>query len=441
MLPHAARLPRTSSCRDRSATKHPAAPTAQVTRTVGAMRFDYDYVIVGGGMAADAAARGIREIDPSGSIAILGEEAEPAYERPPLSKDLWRDPSAREPFLGTDEAAGAQVHTSMRVTALDRGARTVRADDDLYSYRALLLATGGRPRELNLGPSAQVVYYRTIGDYHRARALAGREVIVVGGGFIGTEMAAGLAMAGSKVTFLTPDDEVGARTYPPGLQHRIRRTFEEHGVTVRTATTARWLEHTSPESVTVHADTSGTAVSFAGAGVVLGLGIVPNVELAEAAGLPVDNGVVVDRFLRTVDPLVFAAGDIAGYPDAILGRRRVEHVDQATMSGRAAGRAMAATLAGAPLEPYEHTPFFYSDIFDLGYEAVGILDSSLDLLEEWAVPDDTGVVYYSRDGALVGVLLWNVWDSTDAARALMRQYREPGSLEDLIVLKGAIPTS
>lgn len=405
------------------------------------MRFDYDYVIVGGGMAADAAARGIREIDPSGSIAILGEEAEPAYERPPLSKDLWRDPSGREPFLGTDEAASAQVHTSTRVTALDREARTVLADDDLYGYRALLLATGGRPRELNLGPSPQVVYFRTIGDYHRARALAGKDVVVVGGGFIGTEMAAGLAMAGSRVTFLTPDAEVGARTYPAGLQRRIRQTFDEHGVAVRTRMLVSGLEHTSPERVAVHAETGGAGTSYAADGVILGLGIVPNGELAESAGLAVDNGVIVDRFLRTADPLVFAAGDIASYPDAILGRRRVEHVDQATVSGRAAGRAMAATVTGAALEPYEHTPFFYSDIFDLGYEAVGVLDSSLDLVEDWAVPDDTGVVYYTRDGALVGVLLWNVWDSTDAARALMRQYREPSSLEDLTVLKGAIPTS
>ncbi|MBN9374046.1 MAG: NAD(P)/FAD-dependent oxidoreductase, partial [Cellulomonas sp.] len=119
------------------------------------MRFDYDYVIVGGGMAADAAARGIRVVDPDGSIAILGEEADPPYERPPLSKDLWRDPSSPEPFLGTAGATDAQLHLSTRVTAIDRAARTVTADDDLYGYRALLLATGGRPRELNLGPSTQ----------------------------------------------------------------------------------------------------------------------------------------------------------------------------------------------------------------------------------------------------------------------------------------------
>ncbi len=402
------------------------------------MRFDYDYVIVGGGMAADAAARGIRTVDPDGSIAILGDEADPPYERPPLSKDLWRDPSAREPFLGTDGATGAQLHLSTRVTAIDRGERVVTADDDLYGYRALLLVTGGRPRELNLGPSQQVVYYRTVGDYHRTRALAGGRVVVVGGGFIGTEVAAGLAMAGARVTFLTPDDEVGARQYPPGLSARIRRAFDEHGVDVRTATLARWLDRSTVGSVTVHAQVGDTPVSLAADGVVLGLGIEPNTELAQACGLPVDNGIVVDRFLRTVDPAVFAAGDVASYPDAILGRRRVEHVDQATVSGRAAGANMAALLTGRPLEPYTHTPFFYSDIFELGYEAVGRLDTRLTVFEDWASPEETGVVYYADGGALAGVLLWNVWDSTDAARALLSRYREPGSLPDPSVLRGAI---
>lgn len=403
------------------------------------MRFDYDYVIVGGGVTADSAARGIRELDPSGSIAILGDEADPPYERPPLSKDLWRDPDGHLPFLGTDEATDAQVHTSARVTSLDRHERTVQVDDDLYGYRALLLATGGRPRELNLGPSQEVIYFRTVGDYHRARALAGRDVVVVGGGYVGTELAAGLALAGSSVTLLTPDGEIGARTYPPGVARRIRQEFEAHGVTVRAGTRARWLEHSTVGTVTVHAQTGETPVSLSADGVVLGLGIEPNAELAQAAGLPVSDGVVVDRYLRTVDPAIFAAGDVASYPDAILGRRRVEHVDQARASGTAAGRAMAASLTGAPLEPYTHTPFFYSDIFDLGYEAVGTLDAGATLVEDWAAPDETGVVYYTRDASLVGVLLWNVWDSTDAARALLSRYREPGSLPDPAVLAGSIP--
>ncbi len=408
------------------------------------MRFDYDYVIVGGGMAADSAARGIREVDRTGSIAILGDDAEPPYERPPLSKDLWRQAEGPETFLDTAEATGAQVRTSTRVTGVHRSRRVVVAnDDDEYGYRALLLATGGRPRELNLGPSPEIVYFRTLDDYHRARALVGGPVIVVGGGFLGTEVAAGLATAGASVTLLTPDPEVGAAIYPPGLVRRIRAAFDEHGVRVVPGTRARWLERPAPGRVAVHAGADDHPTSFAGAGVVLALGIELNDELARAAGLTVDElGVRVDEHLRTLDPFVFAAGDIVSYPDSRLGRRRVEHVDHAQMSGASAGRAMAATLTGAPLPVYDHTPFFWSDLFDLGYEAVGRLDASMQLVEDWAPgrQDEHGVVYYVQEGALHGVLLWDVYGRADEARALLAAHHEPGSLPDPQSLRGRIPT-
>ncbi len=146
---------------------------------------------------------------------------------------------------------------------------------------------------------------------------------------------------------------------------------------------------------------------------------------------------------------MFAAGDIALYPDRLLGTRRVEHVDHAQQSGRTAGRNMAASVLGNELGPYEHTPFYYSDIFDLGYEAVGVLDASLDLVEDWApgAEGDTGVVYYvgaedsDEAGKLKGVLLWNVWDSTDRARELLAEFHEPGSVAGPDDLRGRIPTT
>ncbi len=157
-------------------------------------------------------------------------------------------------------------------------------------------------------------------------------------------------------------------------------------------------------------------------GVVAGIGIVPNVELAQEAGLAVGDGIVVDSYLRTSHPDVYAAGDVASFPDALLGvRRRVEHEDNANTMGRAAGRAMAGAAVS-----YEHSPMFYSDLFDLGYEAVGELDTRLRTVVDWQEPYRKGVLYYLEEGRVRGVLLWNVWDRVDAARALIA---EPGPFE------------
>ena len=150
-------------------------------------------------------------------------------------------------------------------------------------------------------------------------------------------------------------------------------------------------------------------------GVVAGLGIVPNVALARDAGLDVDSGILVDEILRTSHPSVFAAGDVAEFHNPALGRRlRLEHEDAANSMGRAAGRAMAGRA-----EPYHYLPFFYSDLFDLGYEAVGLLDSRLETIEEWKDPYREGIVYYLENGIVRGVLLWNVWDQVENARRLI----------------------
>jgi NADPH-dependent 2,4-dienoyl-CoA reductase/sulfur reductase-like enzyme len=154
-------------------------------------------------------------------------------------------------------------------------------------------------------------------------------------------------------------------------------------------------------------------------GVVAGIGVQPNVGLAAAAGLKVDNGIVVNRMLQTSHADVYAAGDVANFYDSVLAvHRRVEHEDNANQMGKAAGRAMAGDTT-----PYEHSPMFYSDLFDLGYEAVGELDSRLETVIDWQEPYQTGVIYYLKDQRVRGVLLWNVWGQVDAARRLIR---EPG---------------
>jgi NADPH-dependent 2,4-dienoyl-CoA reductase/sulfur reductase-like enzyme len=162
-------------------------------------------------------------------------------------------------------------------------------------------------------------------------------------------------------------------------------------------------------------------------GVVAGIGIDPNVELARAAGLGVDNGILVDEHLRTAHPDIYAAGDVASFYSPALGKRlRVEHEDNAKTMGRAAGRAMA----GQP-ESYRHLPFFYSDLFESGYEAVGELDSRLEIFTDWQEPNHKGVIYYLEEGKVRGVLLWNVWEKVEAARELIAESGpfRPGDLK------------
>ena len=367
-------------------------------------------------MVADAAAKGIREKDAAGSIVILSEDVDQPYTRPALSKKLWTDPdySPADNDLGTAEATGAEIRLETTATAIDRTARTVTTSTgDTIGYGRLLLATGGHPKTLDLPESDRVIYFRTAADYRHLRALAGsgKHVAVVGGGYIGSEIAAALAQNDTKVSIVFPDADLGASTFPEKVDEKFESRFREHGVELFAG---RRLDKgvAQGEGFLLTLDDGSTLEAD---GVVVGLGIAPNTDLAEKAGLTVDDGIVVDARLATSDPLIFSAGDVANYPDPILGRRRVEHVDNANEQGAAVGRIMAGSD-----EKYTHTPMYYSDVFDLGYEAVGKLDASLDTVEDWK-DDDSVVVYYLDDGVPVGVLLWNVWDSTDKARQVLAE--------------------
>jgi len=360
----------------------------------------YRYLIVGGGMTADAAARGIREHDADGSIGLVGEESHPPYSRPPLSKALWQGKDESSVWRGTEDH-GVDLVLGRRIVSLDLDAHRATDDQgDVYEYERVLLATGGAPRKLDLAPDA--IYFRTLDDYRRLRDVTseGTKALVVGGGFIGSELAAALESNGAGVTMVFPEDGVGARLFPRDLSRFVTDYYREQGVDVRTGEVA------NPELV------SGADV------VVAGLGIVPNTELAEQAGLPVDNGIVVDDRGRVAGrDDVFAAGDVARFPVAALGTTmRVEHEDHANTHGRVVG----GNMAGADT-PYDHLPFFYSDLFDLGYEAVGEVDSRHDTVEHWKEPGREGVVaYVDAESKPRGFLLWNVWGKVDDARELVR---------------------
>lgn len=395
------------------------------------------YLIVGGGMAADAAVRGIRSVDADGTIGIVGDEPEPPYERPPLSKGLWN--GSGEDRIWRDTASlGVDLHLGRRITRLDRETRAATdAHGVVYTYDKLLLATGASPRKLD-DASPQVIYFRTLGDYRKLReqAARGRRFAVVGGGFIGSEIAAALAGAGKEVTLFFPEAGIGAGVFPEDHARFLNDYYRERGVDVRAGAevasvrrsgdrllvSARWKgEEGEPLEGTLKVN-----------GVVAGLGVVPNTTLAGSVGAEIGDGIHVDRTLRTDNPDVWAAGDVAAVWCAPLGRRmRVEHEDQANSSGQHAGRSMAGVQ-----EEYDHLPYFYSDLFDLGYEAVGELDPRLDVVADWSEPHRRGVLYYTREGRVRGVLLWNVFGKVKAARTLVSEGARRGSAA---AWRGVIP--
>jgi len=376
----------------------------------------HHYVIVGGGMTAAAAIHGIREVDSDGSIGLIGAETERPYNRPPFSKGLWKGKTIDSIWRGTDRT-DAVLHLGRTAERVDPALRQVIDDQGTeYTYDKLLLATGGTPRRFPFGGD-RILYFRTLEDYFALRALTeeGQRFAVIGGGFIGSEIAAALAMTGKEVVLILAGKDIGEGIFPPELAHFVSDYYRQQGVEVLANRSVTGLDSYGKRCMlrteagqTVKAD-----------GVVAGIGIEPNTHLAEAAGLKVDGGILVDHELRTSAPDIYAAGDVARFYNPALKKfLRVEHEDNANTMGRAAGRAMAE----AP-DRYHHLPFFYSDLFNLGYEAVGELDPRLDVVLDWQEPCRKGVVYYLRAGRVCGVLLWNIRDQVNAARALIG---EPG---------------
>jgi 3-phenylpropionate/trans-cinnamate dioxygenase ferredoxin reductase subunit len=375
----------------------------------------YRYLIVGGGMAADAVCKGIRSVDEAGTIGIVGQEPHAPYKRPPLTKGLWTG-DAEEKIWRKTEEKGAQLHLGRRVVSIDPAGNRVLDDaGDEYGYEKLVLATGGTPRRLG-GGDDDVIYFRDLDDYRRARGLSdeGASFAVIGGGFIGSEMAAALNLAGRDVTIVVPEPGIGWRNFPPELAAHVTGEYRRRGVTVHTEALVDKVEPDGSQTVVTLKDGRSLTVDA----VVAGLGIVPNVELAESLGLAVDDGIVVDEYGR-VDGAddVFATGDVVRFPYQALGKQaRVEHEDHANTHGRVVG----ANAAGAR-EAYDHLPFFYSDLFDFGYEAVGEADTRLRTIEAWRDPLGKGALaFLDDDDRPRGILTWGIFGKMDAARELIR---------------------
>ncbi len=375
---------------------------------------NFKYLIIGGGMTAAAAMRGIRELDQQGSIGVVGLESDPPYKRPPLSKGLWKGKPLDSIWLKTEDLQ-AELRLGRKIVSLDPGSLTVQ-DEQGTSYKGekILLATGGTPRRLPFGGD-QIIYYRTLADYKRLAELSQGNMTfaVIGGGFIGSEITAALAMNGRQVTMLFPEDGIGAAIYPHDLALFLNDYFVKKGVSVWPGEVLSGAK-ASQGKVALQTKNGRELIVDA---VIAGIGIQPNVEPAKSAGLQVGNGILVDRTLATSYPGIFAAGDAAEFFNPALNKRmRVEHEDNANTMGRQAGRNMAGAS-----ELYDHLSYFYSDIFELGYEAVGELDPRQETFVDWKEPFNKGVVYYMAGGKVRGVLLWNVWDTVPAARALIAE--------------------
>jgi NADPH-dependent 2,4-dienoyl-CoA reductase/sulfur reductase-like enzyme len=382
----------------------------------------YKFLIVGGGLAGDAATRGVRELDPDGSIGLISMEPDPPYMRPNLSKGLWKGRPLEKIWRKTEERA--ELHLGRKVTQLDPKSRSVQDDKgDEYTYDKLLLAIGGSPLHLPFG-DGNIIYFRSFQNYQRLRQLADEKehFVVIGGGFIGSEIAAALTMVGKKVTMLFLEEAIGGLVFPSDLAHFLNDYYREKGVEVLPNNSAASVQKEGERLIV----RTGSGRVIETDGVVAGIGIRPNVDLAEDAGLDVDNGILVNERLETSAPNIYAAGDAVNFFHAALGKRvRVEHEDNAIRMGKLAGMNMAGGN-----ETYTHIPMFYSDLFELGYEAVGETSSKMEMVSDWQEPYQKGTVYYLEEGRVRGVLLWNFWKQVEAARELMLEKR-PFKAEEL----------
>ncbi len=382
----------------------------------------YDYIIIGGGLAGAMAIDGIREIDEDGSIFLIGKETHNPYDRPPLSKKLWFGQKKVEEITVHDQGffMEANVDTLFGVEiALIEPRKRLIADSrgGVYRFDKLLIATGGTPRRLDIpgGDLEGICYYRTLDDYQATRAMAaeGKSAVVIGGGFIGSEMAAALRINKLDVTMVFPDPYLLQRVLPESLAQAIQADYIERGVKVLAEDAPVAFEKRGEKFVT----RTGAGQVIESDIVIVGIGIRPSTELAEKGGLKIENGIDVDEFLQTSERHVYAAGDNAYFPYKALGQKtRVEHWDNAQSQGTHAGRNMAGAL-----QPFTYMPYFFSDLFDFGFEAVGEVDSRLDTFLDWQEENKSGVIYYLKNEKVRGAMMCNVWDKVEAARNMIKR--------------------
>lgn len=388
------------------------------------------FVVVGANLTGGAAVQTLREEGHEGPIVLVGEEPHPPYERPPLSKEYLRGEEEREAlFVRPGSWYGEQdvdARFGVRATAIDPRDRTVElADGERIRYERLLLATGGRPRRI-AEPGERVLELRTIEDSERIGGFleGGRKLVVVGAGFIGAEVAASARQKGAEVTVLEMADVPLVRALGEEMGRVYADIHRDHGVDLRLGEGVDSIEER--DGAVAVRTTGGETVE--GDAVVVGVGIVPNSDLAEEAGLEVDNGIVVDEACRASAEGVYAAGDVANHRHPLFGRRiRVEHYDNALKMGAHAAR----TMLGRD-EPFDDPHWFWSDQYEVNLQYAGFAAEWDEIVVRGSVEERSFTACYLKDGVLLAALAMN--RPRDARRAMKlisaRATPDPEALRD-----------
>ncbi len=391
------------------------------------------FVVIGAGQAGAWAVDTMRARGFGGRIVLVGEEEHLPYERPPLSKRVLAGDDGIERTFFHDRAhydeKGIELRLGAGAAGIDPAGRRVHlADGATLAYGKLLLATGSRVRTLSLPGSdlPGVHYLRGIDDMLAIRDALKPEarLVVVGGGYIGLEVAATARIRGCRVTVLETEDVVMSRVVAPEVGRFYADVHRRHGVEIRTrATLTRFAGDGRAERV-VCADGTHIRADL----VVVGIGIVPNTELAEAAGLVVDNGIAVDEFGRTSDPHIFAAGDVANHPNPVLGRRlRLESWQNAQNQAIAVARAMCKDPVA-----YAEVPWFWSDQYDLNLQLVGAPERWDETVLRGDMGDRKFTVFYLDGGTVVAANAINNARDIRPARKFIEEKRriDPKRLAD-----------
>ncbi|MGO1492152.1 MAG: NAD(P)/FAD-dependent oxidoreductase, partial [Ruoffia tabacinasalis] len=379
------------------------------------MQHSYKYIILGGGMAGANAAMEIRKYDREGTLLIVTQENDKPYYRPPLSKEFWTEPDYPKEtiYYNISDDESIDFLTGTTVKQINADQQTIEIESgEIYQYEKLLYALGGAPKWIDGLESERVLALRNLEDYRNLRKLAkpGSKVIIVGGGWVGAELAAGLKLNDMDVTLVFPNEILNEKRLPRMLAEKFHQRFVDIGVSLINNTYANSYS-VADDQVSLTLENGAVLKADI---LVLGIGLKPNVELAEAAGLEVGNGVIADKYLQTSNKHIYAAGDVLNYPDVIIGRNRFEHEEQAEFSGKVAGRNMT----GAE-EVYNHgAPLSYTDVLDISIEGVGEMSRNRDdaIIEEVA---GGYIVYYLFKGKPTGILTYNVKGDMDKAREIL----------------------